>query len=326
MRPPFYTAEQASDHGVRTVRLADISRGIEVSVAPSMGNRAWEMRVRGENILYFPFENPAAAKGNSHLNGIPFLAPWANRMPEGFQANGRRYHFNPDSVWLRRDPNGIPIHGLLTASPFWEVIEAEADASSAWATSRLEFWKYPDLLANWPFAHEYEMTYRLAGGSLEVSVAVFNRSHDPMPLAVGFHPYLQLPGVDIGDATVHLPVQRHVETDECLLATGETTPVSLPDRISLKERRFDDGFTGLVRGPDHRAVFSVEGGGKKIEVAFGPGYPVAIVYAPPGQNFICFEPMTAITNGVNLASEGKYAELQTVPAGGRRQESFWITP
>jgi len=32
-------------------------------------------------------------------------------------------------------------------------------------TSKLEFWKYPDLMAQWPFAHEYEITQRLAGGS-----------------------------------------------------------------------------------------------------------------------------------------------------------------
>ena len=43
------------------------------------------------------------------------------------------------------------------------------------------------------------------------------------------------------------------------------------------------------------AVFAVEGGGRRIEVAFEEGYPVAQVYAPPDQDFICFEPMTAPT-------------------------------
>ena len=61
---------------------------------------------------------------------------------------------------------------------------------------------------------------------------------------------------------------------------------------------------------------------REIEVAFGPKYTVAIVYAPPGQNYICFEPMSAITNGINLAHEGKYAGLQTVAAGGAVEREF----
>ncbi len=69
-----------------------------------------------------------------------------------------------------------------------------------------------------------------------------------------------------------------------------------------------------------------KGTGKRIEVIFGPKYPVAIVYSPPGQDFICFEPMTAPTNGVNLAYEGKYPGLQTVAAAGSWTESFWVRP
>ena len=100
--------------------------------------------------------------------------------------------------------------------------------------------------------------------------------------------------------------------------------MTLPDRISLREHSFDDGFTDLVRDAAGRAVFSVEGKGRSIEVSFGPRYTVGVVYAPAGQNYICFEPMTTITNGVNLAHEDRYAELQTVAPGGRWNESFWI--
>jgi aldose 1-epimerase len=316
-----YAASHVLDHGIPVIRLTDGAHGIEVSIVPSVGNRAYEMLVGGQNILHYPFDNPSALKTDRHLSGIPFLAPWANRMPEGFHVNGKRYVFNTGLDSVRLDQNGTPIHGLLTSSPFWEVIDAGADAESAYVTSRLEFWKHPDLMANWPFAHEYEMTHRLASGALEVSVTVTNRSTDPMPIAVGFHPYFQLPGVPIEEAVAHIPVRRHVETDDRLVATGETTPVDFTGGVSLKDHRFDDGFTDLVSG-----LFSVEGRGKKIEVAFGPRYTVAVVYAPPGQNYICFEPMSIITNGVNLAYEGKYAGLQTVPAGGQWLESFRIRP
>jgi len=58
-------------------------------------------------------------------------------------------------------------------------------------------------------------------------------------------------------------------------------------------------------------------------------HPVAVIFAPPApagqtRDFICFEPMTGITNAVNLHHEGTYPNLQTVAPGARWTESFWI--
>ena len=322
-----YTAVKTTDHGVEIVRLADAARGVEVSIVPSVGNRAYEMKVHGKNILYFPVPDVGAFKsgGGRGLNGIPFLAPWANRMAgAGFWANGTKYIFNSDLGTVRVAQNGIAIHGMLTASALWQVTEVASDAQSAHVTSRLEFWKYPDLMANWPFAHEYEITYRLSEGSLEVSAAVTNLSTQPMPVSLGFHPYFNIPDVARADSTAHIPARKHVQTDPQLVATGEMKPNDLPEAVSLKDHTLDDGFTDLVRGPDGRATFSIEGAGRQIQVIYGPKYTVAVVYAPPNQNYICFEPMAAITNGVNLAHDGKYPELQMVAPGAKWRESFWV--
>ncbi len=311
------------------MQLTDSARAMSVSVAPSIGNRAYEFKVHGKNILYFAAPDIATFKsgGARQLNGIPFLAPWANRMAEsGFWANDKKYQFNPAVGTVRIDPNGIAIHGLLTTSGLWEVSSIGANKHSAHVTSRLQFWKYPQLMANWPFAHEYEMTYTLADGMLEVTTTVTNLSTEAMPLTLGFHPYFQLPDVERSDATAHIAAQKHVETDAHLVATGEFTAANLPGEVSLKDHTFDDGYTDLVRDSEGRAIFSVSAGSKKIEVIYGRRYPVAVVYAPPKQPFICFEPMTAITNGANLAHAGKYAELQSVAAGGTWRESFWVHP
>jgi aldose 1-epimerase len=326
MASPVYTAERVADRGAAIIRLTDTLRGIEVSIIPAVGNRAYKMLVRGENILYFPFEDPNELTTDRHLSGIPFLAPWANRMPGGFYADGQHYVFNMESSQIRPDQNGIPIHGLLTASPLWEVVELKADSDCASVTSRLEFWRFPQLMENWPIAHEYEMTHRLADGVLEVSVAIVNRSSESMPVAVGFHPYFVLPGVPIAEAVARIPVTMHVETDSRLVATGEMKPVRFTNPVSLRDHHFDDGFTGLITDEKGHTHFSVEGGDRKIEVTFGQKYPVAVVYAPPGHDYICFEPMATVTNGVNLAHEGKYPDLQSIEPGGRWQESFWIRP
>lgn len=320
--PRAYGAERISDHGVDVIRLLDSGNATEVLVAPTLGNRAYSMKIHGHDILYMPAANVAELQS---LSGIPFLAPWANRIPGGgFRANGNWYAFNESLGVLRMHPASVAIHGMLTSSDLWQVMDVGADETGAWVTSRLEFWRHPSLMANWPFAHEYEMTYRLEGGVLSTSVTVRNLSGDPMPVVIGFHPYFLIPGVPRSECAAHIPARSAVVVDERLCATGEMRAISLPDPTPLATHTLDDGFTDLVREPGGEAVFWLEGRGRRVEVSFGPKWQVGIVYAPPGHEFICFEPMAAITNGVNLGAEGKYGALQTLPPGEAWTENFSV--
>lgn len=327
-----YTAQQTSEHGIPVVRLADASRGMEVAILPSLGNRAVEFKVHGKNVLYIPSDDFAALAAKPALNGVPFLAPWANRLDgPGFWANGKRYELNAGLANFQKDNHDLPMHGLLSASSLWRVVDAGADANSAHVTSRLEFWKHPELMEQWPFAHEYEMTYRLSEGTLQVKIAVKNLSAEPMPLVIGFHPYYRIPDVPRDEWTAHLSVRKAVVADNRLIPTGELKPADLPDPVPLKNRVLDNGFTDLERDSQGRAHFSIESGGKKVEVMFGPKYPVAVIWEPNGpggrpREFICFEPMTAVTDGINLHHDGKYPDLQTVASGATWTESFWIRP
>jgi aldose 1-epimerase len=322
-----YTARRTSEQGVTVIRLADAAKGVEVSVLPSIGNRVSEMKVHGKNILYFPSTDLAELQKKPDLSGVPFLAPWANRLnEESFWADGKKYTFN---MTLGNVRGPVPIHGLLANSDLWEVMEVVADRKSAHVTSRLLFWKHPELMAQWPFAHEYEMTYRLSDGVLEVKLTVTNLSAEPMPVALGFHPYYRIPDVPRDQWIANIPARKIVIADNRLVATGEFKPYDLPKPLPLKEHPLDTGFADLERDADGRAHFSIESGGKKVETLFGPKYPVAVIYAPPApegqtRDFICFEPMTGITNAVNLHHEGKYPDLQTVAPGAKWTESFWI--
>jgi aldose 1-epimerase len=282
--------------------------------------------VRGRNFLYFPYKSPAEFAARPRFCAIPFLAPWANRLDgDAFWANGKRYTLNPNHGNLRRDGNQKPIHGLLSTSNLWKLVEAKADDTSAWSTSRLEFWRHPDLLAQFPFPHTLTMTYRLRDGVVEVETSIDNHGADPMPVGIGFHPYFQLHDVHRDEWHVHLAARDHLVLNQQLIPTGERKPVEFADPHSLSTGQLDDVFANLIRDPDGRARFVVEGGRERITVAYGPKYTVAVVYAPKGQDFICFEPMSAITNAFNLAHDGKYTELQSIPPASTWRESFWMT-
>lgn len=322
-----YTARKSSDHGLETVVLTDAAHKMEVAIAPSFGNMAYQMKVNGKDALFLPVPNLGELKAKPGLAGVPFLWPWANRIDQdAYWANGKKYLLNPELGNFRYDGNHKPIHGLVSFSPLWQVTKLEADAKSARVTSRLEFAKHPELMAQFPFAHTVEMTYRLQDGVLEVETILHNQSTEPMPVALGYHPYFQLHDTPRDQWKVHLAAREQYVLSDVLIPTGERKPNPFTDPQPLAGAQLDTVFGGLVRSDDGRAHFSVTGNQEKISVIYGPKYTVAVVYAPPGKNFICFEPMAAITNAFNLAHAGVYKELQSVAPGGEWRESFWIQP
>jgi len=315
-----YTAERRQVDGIAVVTLRDAEHHAEVSIAPSIGNIAYEFKINGKNALYFPFARLSDFKEKPALCGVPLLAPWANRLEKlGFAFQGKTYLLNPEIGNLRFDGNRLPIHGLLSFSPLWEVVDAAADANGAHMTSRLEFWRHPELMAQFPFAHTIEMTYRLSDATLQVETAIHNLSVDAMPISIGYHPYFNLHDAPRDQWTVHIGATKHLVLSDKLLATGESKPMELPDEFTLAGRVIDDGFYDLTRQSDGLAHFSVRGKGEKIEVTYGPKYPVNVTYAPAGKEFICFEPMAAMTNSLNSGHA-----LQTVAGGAEWRESFWI--
>ena len=292
-----YSARKTTVDGVSVIELSDASRNTSVSIVPSVGNIAYRMEVNGKNVFWFPFDSVKDLAASPKLCGNPFLAPWANRLDEeAFYANGRKYRLNPGLDNYRKDGNRQPIHGLLLYASAWEVVSLSANSESAQVTSRLEFFRHADWMAQFPFAHTIEMTYRLGGGSLEVHTRIDNIGAQTMPLSVGYHPYFQLHDAPRHDWTVRLGAERVWTLSEKLIPTGETKPIQdvLGDAASLplKGLFLDHVLGGLVRDDEGGASFSVEGARQKIEVVYGPKYRTAVVYAPTGkdQNFISSSP------------------------------------
>jgi aldose 1-epimerase len=318
-----YSAVTAGD----IVRLEDTRAGIVVPVVIPMSN-AYEMVVKGHQVIRKTFKELGEFREKPGLNGIPLLAPFANRLDEpAFYANGRKYNFDLELGNVR---GPIPIHGFLSAAKDWKLLEAKADARGAWVTTTLDFYRNPLWMQQFPFAHTLTMTYRLQDGALEVRTRIDNLSVEAMPVAIGFHPYFQLTDSPRDEWTLALDARSRWRLAPNLIPTGETEPIEQiygdAKSIALKDRAFDDVFGDLTRGQDGRASMSVRGKTQQLDVVLGPNYRAAVVYSPRTSNFIALEPMAGITSSMNLAHKGLYKELQTIPPGGAWQESFWIRP
>ena len=317
-----------------TVKLSDAATDTSVWIMPSVGNIAYRMTVKGHDVLRWPHSSLDAFRADPRATGIPFMGPWINRLDEqAFYANGTRYPFDMELGNVRGD---IPIHGFLTTAHQWQLVAANADRGSAWATSRLEFYKQPGWMKQWPFAHTIEMTYRLQEGALEVMTTIVNLSAEPMPVAVGFHPYFQLTDSLRDEWTIAVGAGTHWKLAQNKVPTGETEPIerflAQPGASRLRDLDLDDDFSDLVRDARGRATMTVRGKTERLDIVLGPNYRAAVVWAPkatpggPERNFICVEPMAGITNATNMAQKGTYKELQSIPPGGTWRESFWVRP
>ena len=199
-------------------------------------------------------------------------------------------------------------------------------------TSRLEFFRQPAWMAQFPFAHTIEMTHRLQDGALEIAAALHNLSAEPMPVAIGFHPYFTLTDSPRDDWTIAIGARTEWVLAPDKIPTGETRA----DRTALSgagrgagcaDHDLDHVFGDLIRDASGRAVMSVPGQSQKLEVVFGPNYRAAVVYAPEG-------PRVHL-----LRADGRHHRCAQ-PRAARRstrscstccpeqtwRESFWVRP
>ena len=267
---------------------------LEATFLPGLGLLGASLRHRGEELLALPGGLDGYRAG--HVTGLPLLAPWANRL------SGRRYRtagveVDLDGLELHTDPNGLPIHGTLTASPGWrlERLQAEPRAGRAVLAARFEHGPAgspPALAAAFPFPHELAVVASVDGAELDVATTLLATGDRPVPVAFGWHPYLRLPGPPRRDWLLELPDREHLALDAGGLPTGSAAAEpAAADPVG--ERTFDDLYRlGGVRR------LGLQGGGRRLEVDFRDGYPYAQVFVPAGAEFVCLEPMTAATDAL----------------------------
>jgi aldose 1-epimerase len=304
-----------SEQSPASVTLRDEDEALEATFVPAAGMLCCSLRHRGEELL----AQNAGVEAYTELGktmGIPLLYPWANRLAAfDYALAGRVVRLPHDSVYLARDPNGLPIHGVIGGRMKWH-LEETPDRGARSLLARLCWDRTdPERFALFPFPHDLTYEASLAAGSLTIAVTVHASGEDPVPLAFGFHPYLSIPGAGRERWRIELPGMRHLVLDTTQIPSG-TAEEHGAHCFELAERVFDDGFTS-VRTP---ARFGVEGERRRIALEFLEGYACAQVYAPSGGQFICFEPMVAPTNALRSG-----AGLRVLEPGESHRAVFSVT-
>ena len=275
-----YTVKTIGD----IVQLHDSKTDSTVSVLTGTSN-AYEFVVHGKNVISMNIPSTTALRNNPGLNGVPFLGPFANRLDEmAFYANGKKYSFDPGLGNVR---SPIPQQGFLNGTHDWKLMTAKADANSAYVVSKLDFYRHPDWMKQFPFAQTYTMTIRLKDGTLEVNTKIDNLSTDPLPVSIGYHPYFALPesdrnhwSLDFGAEThwletdAHLPTGEKETADQFFGGDHHNVPLS-----RFTDKRFDEVFSDLDRDAEGRASVVIKGDRTSIKVTAGPKIKTFLLYS-----------------------------------------------
>ena len=262
---------------------------LEATFLPGLGLLGTSLRHRGEELLALP--GGVQGYRDGHVTGLPILAPWANRLP-GWRYRAAGVEVSLEGLDLHTDPADLPIHGTLTAHEGWRLERLAAQADRAVLEAGFDYGAWPEPLAAFPFPHRLTVAATLRGASLAVTTTVTATGDRPVPVAFGWHPYLRLPGAPRAAWRLLLPARTHLELDDRGLPTGKATDEPA-EADPVGDRTFDDLYA-LAEDPAGRRL-GLEAAGRRLLVGYGEGYDYAQVFAPPGTEFVCLEPMTAPT-------------------------------
>jgi aldose 1-epimerase len=222
--------------------------------------------------------------------GIPILYPWANRLSaNSYDVDDAVVTLTADVNGVRTDAHGAPMHGVLAACRDWKMTARSGNA----LTAALDYGSNPRLLMSFPFPHVLTQTVTLADRTLAVETTVTPTTDASVPLCFGYHPYVRIPDAPRAEWALTTPTMRHLPVDDHGLPTGATAAWPASSK-PLGDTEYDDGFDEVADG----SVFSIEGGDRRVEVTYEKGYPAAQLFAPPGDDLIGIEPMTAPTDAL----------------------------
>lgn len=293
-----------------TVSLRDHEAQLEATFVPAAGMVCSSLRHRGDELLAQNAGVGAYAERGKTM-GIPLLYPWANRLARfGYEVAGRQVTLSEEDPRIPRDDAGLPIHGVSPGLLRWEVDGAGAP-DAVEATLR---WHSDELLALFPFVHEVRVVATVARAELTLATTVVAAADGRVPVSFGYHPYTCVPGGRRDDWLLTLGAANRLVLDDHSIPTGERAPI---DRAAFRlgSASLDDAFDAAPEP----ATFEAAAADATLTVELLTGYSYAQVFAPGGQEFVCFEPMTAPTNALN-SGDG----VTIVEPGGSYRAAFRI--
>ena len=267
-----------------------MSGSLTAQLAPHIGGGLIGMSKDGRNVIR---QGDISQANPVDLACFP-MAPYANRIRDGqFQFEGREIKLD--------NAQSHALHGIGWIRP-WSVDEMRADRVILSLAHDGDKDK-----AIWPWAFIARLHYDLTPECLVITLSFTNNDVGVMPFGLGLHPYFR--------RTSALQIQA--ESQGVWLNDADLLPVSLrprPFSYFDHEDNCHTGFGGVVK-LDY-------GDGSKVRMQASNNCQFLHIYAPPSEDYICFEPTTHHPDSFN----DPHAPITVLQPGQTAEIRLTITP
>jgi aldose 1-epimerase len=223
----------------------------------------------------------------SRLSGCYPLVPYSGRL--GYRRF--RWQGHDHTTAANFDDNPHSAHGVAWQRP-WSVVSSSSTAA--------ELAYHHEADANWPFAFDLRQRFVLSADALEVHLAFTNRSAQPQPAGLGWHPYFP----KRSHSRLHVELSDRWENDPSGLPTRRVPQPGIDSEIS--HLSFDNCFEGW-RGPARIRD-------EKLSLRLTSSLPYLVVFTPEAKPYYCVEPVSHVSNAIHMSDPLAHG-LRAVAAG-----------
>lgn len=262
-----------------TYLLKDEQSGAEAEIVPERGGilTRWRMdgppgraEHDGEEILYMDeerFLDPSLTV----RGGIPILFPICGNLPDN------TYSHAGQSYTLKQ-------HGFARNLP-WQVVDQDTDGHAS-LTLMLE--SNAETLSVYPFEFTLLFSYQLRGRHLTLKQHITNRSQEPMPFSLGFHPYFKVQ--ESAKPKLQLGIPAHELYDHL-----SKTSAPFAGTFDWTAPEIDGAFKALTA---QEATVVDPVAGRKLILTYDEIFSTLVFWTVQGKPFFCLEPWTGPRNAL----------------------------
>lgn len=273
-----------------TYILTDEKAKSQLEVLPKRGGIITKWRIDGKEVFYLDeerFKNPEM----SIRGGNPILFPICGNLPEDtYSLNGKQFTLKQ--------------HGFGRNLPWSVSEEVTVDNVSL----KLHLNSNEQTFAVYPFDFQVDFTYQLDGNTLTILQDFTNKSSEPMPFSVGFHPYFLAP--DKSQLEFEIPSQEFQEkgSPEVHLFNGNFD--FSRDEIDVAFKQLSAKSTSVTDKSRNL----------KITLEYDEIFSTLVFWTVKGKDFYCLEPWSGPRNAMNTGEH-----LTVVEPGATQSAKILIT-
>jgi galactose mutarotase-like enzyme len=247
--------------------LIDTRTDNRAVIAPQRGALLTSWQVAGRELLYMDDSTLLDTTKNVR-GGIPVLFPSPGKLlSDTFSYKGR----------VGTD---LKQHGFARLMP-WRVLQSSSDALTLGLESDAT------TLTRFPWTFQAQLRFRVHEHGLQLSFSLENSDSEPLPFALGYHPYFQVRDSDKAQVRIDSHASQAFDNVRKQIAPFSGFDLTQPELdLHLLDHHSQECS---LTWPD----------GSALQLRADPEFVVWVVWTLAGRDFVCLEPWTARGNALN---------------------------